>query len=135
MNDLLIKLRQQLVSMIEEIDSYKIPHDDVIIIKKEDFKAINYLGKLNSYLHAFEYKNGVKFTLGESSSYPDELETYKKLSDGTLDILILNKRFEAFKSRSGHEINYNLENKIKTNLRNLYNPLEEQSEEDRENQK
>jgi len=48
MNDLIIKLRQQLVSMIEEIDNYNIPIDDTtLFITKEDLKWIRYVAKPN----------------------------------------------------------------------------------------
>jgi hypothetical protein len=120
MNDLIIKLRQQLVSMIEEIDNYNIPKDDTLFIKKEDLKWIKYLGKLNSYINVFEYKQEAVFTLRVSSSYPYDYEVYNKLMDGTLEILILNKREEEYQD-SGHRINYNLEEKNNTILRNLYN--------------
>ena len=121
MNDLLFKLRQQLISMIEEIDNFKTDSEDTLILKKEDFKSLNYLGKLNSYVHVFEYKNGVKFTLSESTSYPHDLGTYRKLMNGSLELLILNKREKEFLS-SGHTINYELENINQTVLRNLYFP-------------
>ena len=123
MKDLIIKLRQQLVSMIEEIDNYNIPLDDTIFIQKEDLKWIKYLGKLNSYLHKFEYKGEVKFNLGVSSSYPLELDCYKKLMDGTLELIILNK-----KENSDGSSYYVLEDPIKTKLRNLYNPTVGESE-------
>jgi hypothetical protein len=120
MKDLIIKLRQQLVSMIEEIDNYNIPLDDTIFIKKEDLKWIKYLGKLNSYINVFEYKQEVIFTLRVSTSYPYDYEVYNKLMDGTLEILILNKREEEYLD-SGHLINYTLEDKKNTILRDLYN--------------
>ncbi|MGZ9676405.1 hypothetical protein [Flavobacterium sp. GNP001] len=120
MKDLLIKLRRQLAAMIEEIDNYNIPSDDTIFIKKEDLKWIKYLGKLNSYINVFEYKQEVIFTLRVSSSYPYDYEIYNKLMDGTLEILILNKREEEYVD-SGHLINYTLEDKKNTILRDLYN--------------
>jgi hypothetical protein len=124
MNDLILKLRQQLISMIEEIDNFKTASENTLIIKKADFKSINYLGKLNSYIHLFEYKNGAKFILRQGASYPYDLETYQKLMNGTLEILILTKRENEYIS-SGHSINYELEDKHKTILRNLYSPIEE----------
>jgi hypothetical protein len=123
MKDLIIKLRQQLVSMIEEIDNYNIPLDATIFIKKEDLKWIKYLGKLNSYRHEFEYKNGIKFNLGVSPSYPLEQDCYKKLIDGSLELIILNK-----KENSDGSSYYVLEDPIKTKLRNLYNPTVGESE-------
>jgi hypothetical protein len=43
MKDLILNLRNQLVSMIEEIDNYSIPLDDTIFIKKEDLKRVKYI--------------------------------------------------------------------------------------------
>lgn len=132
MNDLLLKFRQQLISMIEEIDNYKADIEDTLILKREDFKSLNYLGKLNSYIHVFEYKNGVKFTLRNSSTYSHDFETYRKLMNGTLEFLILNKKEKEYTS-SGYTINYELENKNKTVLRNLYFPPEPDNNEPTEN--
>lgn len=123
MKDLIIKLRQQLVQIIEEIDSYDIPDDGTIFIQKEDLKWIQYLGKSNSYIHQFEYKNEVKFNLRASSSYPLDFETYKDLLAGTLELIILNK-----KESSDGSSYYVLEDPIKTKLRNLYNPTVGESE-------
>jgi len=120
MSDLLIKLRQQLVSMIEEIDSYNLPLNETIFIRKDDLKWIKYLGKLNSYIYVFEYKNEVKFTLRVSSSYSYELAKYKELMEGTLEILILKKRNKEYE-HSRFSINYDLEEPENTKLRNLYN--------------
>lgn len=125
MNDLLSKLRQQLISMIEEIDNFKADSGDTLILKKEDFKALKYLGKLNSYIHLFEYKEGMKFILRQGDSYPYDLKTYKKLMDGTLEVLILTKCEKEYIS-SGHSINYELEDIHKTILRNLYKTAEEE---------
>lgn len=135
MKDLIIKLRQQLVSMVEEIDNYIIPLNDTIFIKKEDLKWIKYLGKLNSYLHEFEYKNEVRFKLGNSSTYPLEQTVFLKLINGTLESIILNKF--SYKAHDSEEqiIYYKLEDPIKTKLRNLYNPQDEESEEDNKNLK
>ena len=119
MDEFLPKLRQQLISMVEEIDTYlKIDDEKDIIIKKEDFNEIKHL-TYHVYDQLFEYKNGVKFSLSMRDSYPYEKEVYKKLMDGTLESLILNKRSEGSEI-VGHFINYKVEDKIKTNLRNLY---------------
>ena len=126
MKDLILNLRNQLVSMIEEIDNYNIPLDDTIFIKKEDLKWIEYKGNKgtkNNPRHEFEYKNDVKFSLNPVSYYPLELDCYKKLMDGTLELLILNK-----KENSDGSLYYVLEDPIKTKLRNLYNPIVGESE-------
>jgi len=127
MNDLLKSLREHLTAMIEEIDNYTHADSDNIIIYKKDFKFIKYNGKLNSYIHVFEYKEDIKFTLRLSSSYPYELKIYKDITNGTLDFLILNK-IKGY-SDGSQVINYSLEPVINTKLRNLYSPLKQEDEE------
>lgn len=131
MSDLLIKLRQQLVSMIEEIDNCKIALDDTIIIRREDFKSIKFLFYIGNNVNSnlFEYKNGVKFILGSEKDFKGyNNETYNKLMDGTLEVLILNKRNSVLNSL-GYSINYELEPKKKTTLRNLYSPIIDENNE------
>ena len=55
-NEFLTELKRQLSSMMEIIDNYKMPIEDVIIISKDDLTDLKYIKKLNSYLHLFEYK-------------------------------------------------------------------------------
>jgi hypothetical protein len=119
MNDLLLKLRQQLTSMIEEIDSFNNHNEDTIFIKKEDFKSISFLGNSTVHSYIFEYQNGVKFILDAAKKNPYHHETYTKLMNGTLELLILNKLDKEHISK-GHTINYKLEVLNKTLLRNLY---------------
>ena len=135
MTDLIIKLRQQLVSMIEEIDNYNILLDDTIFIKKEDLKWIKYLGKSNSYIHEFEFKNKVKFSLRVSSSYPLDLDCYNKLMNGTLELIILNKFPNEVADSEALTVFYKLEDPIKTKLRNLYNPIALEKAEESDTQK
>jgi len=48
--------------------------------------------KINSYINLFEYKNSIRFTLPDSgTSYQYEVSFYKKIMDGSIDRLILNK--------------------------------------------
>ncbi len=124
MDNLLKTLKEHLVVMVEEIDNYTHANSGDIIIKKEDFKYLNHLELNNNYGHVFEYKSGIKFTLfsnSQTSLYKSVI--YSALMDGSLEVLILNKRddFEVGK----HVINYSLETEIKTNLRNLYRPIKE----------
>ena len=124
MNDLIIKLRQQLTSMIEEIDNYKIESIDTIIIKKADFKSIKKIGEISSSAHVFEYLNGVKFILLDYKKSPYNWETYNKFMNGTLEVLILNMRDKIFNTK-GYSINYELEDENKTFRRNFKLPIEE----------
>lgn len=124
MNDLLFKLRQQLTSMIEEIDNFKSVPLNTIFIKKVDFKSIKYIAETSSSKHVFEYQKGVKFILYNHENIPYHLETYTKLMNGTLELLILNKCDKVHTTR-GYSINYEIENENKTRLRNIYVPIEE----------
>lgn len=130
MKDLIIKLRQQLVSMIEEIDNYNIPLDDTIFIKKEDLKWIKYLGVINSFVYEFEYKNEVKFILRVSNQFPLDVDCYNKLMNGTLELIILNKLSHKVADSGEQIVKYVLENPIKTKLRNLYNPIAVEKDEE-----
>ena len=126
MKDLILNIRNQLVSIIEEIDNYNIPLDDTIFINKEDMKWIEFIGKngtKNNPIYEFEYKNGVKFSLRNDPYFTLEYEFYNKLMDGTLELIILNKKV----SSDGSSF-YVLEDPIKTKLRNLYNPIVGESE-------
>ena len=49
---------------------------------------------LNSYIHVFEYKEGIKFTLRVSPSYSYDYKIYQDFTNGSLDLLILNKQDE-----------------------------------------
>lgn len=125
MEDLLKKLKEHLSAMIEEIDNY-IPNNlEDIIIKKQDFKHLHHLRISQNNGHLFEYKDGIKFVL--YNSYPNDYhqEVYSAIMDGSLEVLILNKRDDY--EKDGHIINYVLETRIKTNLRNLYRPMEEEN--------
>lgn len=118
MNEILTELKKQLSSMIEIIDNYKMPIEDAIIISKDDLTDLKYIKKLNSYLHLFEYKKSIRFQLPDSgNSYQYEVSHYKKIMDGSIERIILNK-IES--SNEDSETNYKLEDWHKTKLRDLY---------------
>jgi hypothetical protein len=119
MNEVLLKLRENLNSMIEIIDKYIPSQDDVIIIKKEDMKYLNFLGK--SYdRNIFEYSNSIRFVLEVKSYLPYEKSFYDRIMNGTIERIILNKLNKEILI-DGVLINYKLEEWEKTKLRDNYN--------------
>jgi len=119
MNEVLLKLRENLNSMIEIIDKYIPSQDDVIIIKKEDMKYLNFLGK--SYdRNIFEYSNSIRFVLEVKSYLPYEKSFYDRIMNGTIERIILNKLNNEILI-DGVLINYKLEEWEKTKLRDNYN--------------
>jgi hypothetical protein len=119
MNEVLLKLRENLNSMIEIIDKYMPSQDDVIIIKKEDMKYLNFLGK--SYdRNIFEYSNSIRFVLEVKSYLPYEKSFYDRIMNGTIERIILNKLNNEILI-DGVLINYKLEEWEKTKLRDNYN--------------
>ena len=119
MNEVLLKLRENLNSMIEIIDKYIPSPDDVIIIKKEDMKYLNFLGK--SYdRNIFEYSNSIRFVLEVKSYLPYEKSFYDRIMNGTIERIILNKLNNEILI-DGVLINYKLEEWEKTKLRDNYN--------------
>lgn len=79
---------------------------------------------LNSYVHLFEYKRGIKFTLSVSQSYLYHLKVLQGLTNRSLDNIILNK-IDDVKLSNRHIRNYSLEPKLHTTLRNLYSFTDE----------
>ena len=63
MNDVLLKLREQLISMIDVIDNYIPSQEDVIFINKEDMKHLKWVKKSDFDRNLFEYKKTIKFTV------------------------------------------------------------------------
>jgi hypothetical protein len=119
MNEVLLKLRENLNSMIEIIDKYIPSQDDVIIIKKEDMKYLNFLGK--SYdRNIFEYSNSIRFVLEVKSYLLYEKSFYDRIMNGTIERIILNKLNNEILI-DGVLINYKLEEWEKTKLRDNYN--------------
>ena len=119
MNEVLLKLRENLSSMIEIIDKYIPSQDDVIIIKKEDMKYLTFLGK--SYdRNIFEYSNSIRFVLEVKSYLPYEKSFYDLIMNGTIERIILNKLNKEIQI-DGVLINYKLEEWEKTKLRDNYN--------------
>jgi hypothetical protein len=117
-NDILLQLRNDLDAMIEIIDKYQTPLDEVIIIKKEDLTHLKWVRKINSYTHLFEYKNSIRFSLPDSgNSYQYAVGHYKKIMNGTLERLVLNIIEIA---GDDLEENYKLEEWHKTKMRDLY---------------
>ncbi len=117
MNETLLQLREHLVSMLTIIDNYQLPDDDLIIINKEDLKYLKWVSSPKPYVQLFEYKNNCKFTLSSSSSNDREFEVYKKIVDGSIDKICLNK-ISLINAES--LANYELEPWIKTRLRENY---------------
>lgn len=118
MNETLNQLRMHLNSMLEIIDKYKEPVDEVVIIRKNDMAELKHLRKINSYLHIFEFRKSIRFYLPDSgNSYQYEASFYKKIFDGTIERIILNK---LENSNENSEVNYKLEEWHKTKLRDLY---------------
>ena len=119
MNEVLLKLKENLSSMIEIIDKYIPSQDDVIIIKKEDMKYLSFLGK--SYdRNIFEYSNSIRFVLEVKSYLPYEKSFYDRIMNGTIERIILNKLNKEIQI-DGVLINYKLEEWEKTKLRDNYN--------------
>ena len=118
MNEILTELKKQLSSMIEIIDNFQSPLDEIIVINKDDLVNLKYIGKSNSYRHIFEFRNSIRFCLPDSgSTYQYEVSHYKKIMDGSIERIILNKLENA---NEDSEINYKLEEWHKTKLRDLY---------------
>jgi hypothetical protein len=93
---------------------------DRIVIVKSQFHNIKLLGKLNSYVHVFDYCNGLVFTLPDSgNSYQYEKMHFLKLMSGELEQIVLNKKNPPV-NQDKYIINYELEPAEKTRLFNLY---------------
>jgi hypothetical protein len=117
MNEILLQLRDHLNSMLKIIENYQIPDDDIIIINKEDLKYLKWISELQPHVQLFEYKNNYKFTLRTISTCVREFEVYKKIIDGSIDKICLNK-IDPINTDS--IVNYKLEPWIKTKLRENY---------------
>ena len=121
MNEKLKEVKNLSEQLANAINEYFASIDmDRVVIKKEQFHNIRHLGKLNSYVHVFDYNNGMIFTLPDSgNSYAYEKMHYVKLMSGELEQLVLNKKTTPFIS-DGYKINYELEPLEKSKLFNLY---------------
>lgn len=118
MNNPFDQLRMHLNSMLEIIDNYQAPLDELIIINKHDLVDLKYIGKTNSYRHIFEFRKSIRFSLPDSGySYQYEVSHYKKIMDGSIERIILNK---IENPSEDSETNYKLEEWHKTKLRDLY---------------
>ena len=85
MEEIVKQLRNKLDEIGKILDNLEVRHDDVIFIRKEDFSNLKWVKKINSYLHLFEYKNSVRFTLPDSgNSYHYQVSFYNKIMDGTI---------------------------------------------------
>ena len=124
MNEFLIKLRKQLVAILEEIDKFNVPLDHTISIKKVDFKSIKFLGSPNDSFLVYEYKKDINFGLSIAYS-PYHKAIYNQLMNGTLEELNLeqNPISDKFISIGMNKVllNYRLEDEQNTIIRNLYN--------------
>ena len=121
MNEKLKEVKTLSEQLTNAINEYFASIDiERVVINKEQFHNIRHLGKLNSYVHVFDYGNGMIFTLPDSgNSYAYEKMHYNKLMSGELDQLVLNKKKTSF-NFDNYEINYELEPIEKTKLFNLY---------------
>lgn len=117
MEEIVLQLRNKLDEIGKILDNLSVKHDEVIIIKNEDFAYLKWVKKMNSYVHLFEYKNSIRFTLPDSgNSYRYQVNFYNKIMDGSIKEIILNK----MDNDSDSEVNYKLEDWHKTKLRELY---------------
>ena len=120
MNERLLEIQKQLELLSSLIKEFLYTSEkERIVIEKEDFKYIRHIGKLNSYLHVFEYLNDIVFPLANSSSYPYDFMHYSKLMSGELERIVLIKADHGNKI-DGKAVNYKLEPLEKTRLFDLY---------------
>jgi hypothetical protein len=122
MNNLLIKLREQLVLLIETIDTHMPKLDDVIIISKADMKDVKWIKKNDYDRNLFEYQGCIRFTLsskGGGGNLSDQKIIYDKIMDGTIERIVLEK-LRAETDMSGIIINYRVEDWQKTKLRDNF---------------
>jgi hypothetical protein len=122
MNDVLLKLRDQLSSMIDVIDNYVPSQEDVISISKEDMKHLKWVKKNGHDVNLFEYKKTIKFTLTTNGGgYWDyQRLVYNQIMNGSIEKIVLVK-LTAESDMGGIPINYKLEEWEQTQLRDLYN--------------
>jgi hypothetical protein len=122
MNNLLINLREQLISIIETIDLHMPKLEDVIIISKNDMKDLKWIKKNDYDRNLFEYKGCIRFTLsskGGGGNLSDQKIIYDKIMDGTIELIVLEK-LRAETDMSGIIINYRVEEWQKTKMRENY---------------
>ena len=120
MNNNLIKIKAELENLLNTINDYLTESEkDEIVIFKEDFYKIRYLGERTKVkgVFIFDFINGAKFILNDYN--PHMREHYEKLINGELQRIILRKKQQIIEIDSWH-INYELEDKIETILRDTY---------------
>jgi hypothetical protein len=120
MNTNLIKIKAELENLLNTINDYLTESEkDEIVIFKEDFYKIRYLGERTKVkgVFIFDFNNGAKFILNDYN--PHMREHYEKLINGELQRIILRKKQQIIEIDSWH-INYELEDKIETILRDTY---------------
>ncbi len=122
MNELLLKLREQLSSMIETLDNYIPVEDSIIVINKVDMKNLKWLKKNEHDRNLFEYKNTIRFTLSSKGGGILNYQKFKfdQIMDGSIDKIVLVKLTNETEM-NGIKINYRLEDLEQTKLRDLYN--------------
>ena len=114
------RIKEKLNQLIEEVEILeKSLSNDELIVGRNDFKKIKHKSKINSYLHKFEYVNGIFFILPSSGSNNYEISVYNKLMTGELDRIILVKKKTPYEDK-GDLINYELEEWHQTKLREIY---------------
>jgi hypothetical protein len=91
--------------------------EERVIIKKELFSKIEFVREDNN-IYYLKYNDVIFFTLNKVVEYQKEI--LEKLYSAKLDRIILNKREALYKSASGILINYFIEPKNKTDLKDLY---------------
>jgi hypothetical protein len=117
MNEKLLLIKEQLENLTKSINEYlESTENEVIVIKKEEFKKIKFLG-VKEGRNMFDFNNGVNFQLLLSNPY--EEEHYAKLLSGKLDRMILRKRETPYRWYNWTS-NYELESEVETKLRDLY---------------
>jgi len=126
MNDVLLKLREQLISMIDVIDNYIPSQEDVIFINKEDMKHLKWVKKSDFDRNLFEYKKTIKFTLTTNShgSWDYQRLVYNQIMKGSIEKIVLVRLTTEthIETHMGDiPINYKLEEWEQTKLRDLYN--------------
>tara|TARA_R110001592_G_scaffold295677_2_gene565926 strand:+ start:1279 stop:1620 length:342 start_codon:yes stop_codon:yes gene_type:complete len=112
--------------MIEEIDNYTHEDHDNVVIDKNNFTHVDCIDSEENK-KIFKFKDEIIFILDINSYHSAstsfyEKDIYKKLLDGTLDMLILNKLDEPILLDS-YRVNYKIESYENYSLRRTYKKI------------
>ena len=119
MNEKLLLIKEQLEQLTNSINDYlESTNQDVIIIQKENFDKIHFLGETRHGSKVLDFNNGAIFILYLGFNY-QKLQ-YTKLMDGSLNRLIIKKRANSVSYDGRWVSNYELESEEETKLRDLY---------------